>query len=38
MAAQPFLEPAFLEGQKQADKIFGAAIARAIARYEKEAS
>jgi HK97 gp10 family phage protein len=36
--AQPFLEPAFLEGKKQADKIFGDAIARAIARYEKEAS
>jgi len=38
MAAQPFLEPAFLEGKKQADKIFGDAIARAIARHEKEAS
>jgi HK97 gp10 family phage protein len=38
MAAQPFLEPAFLEGKKQADKIFGDAIARAIARFDKEAS
>jgi len=35
MDAQPFLEPAFLEGKKQASKVFGAAIARAIARYER---
>ena len=35
--AQPFLEPAFLEGKKQASKIFGKAIGRAIARYERSA-
>jgi HK97 gp10 family phage protein len=35
--AQPFLEPAFLEGKRQASKIFGAAIARAIARFERGA-
>ena len=35
MAAQPFLEPAFLEGKKQASKVFGQAIARAIARFER---
>jgi HK97 gp10 family phage protein len=37
MAAQPFLEPAFEEGRKQASKIFGAAIARVIARFERGA-
>ncbi len=37
MAAQPYLEPAFLEGQKQASKVFGKAISRAIARFDKEA-
>jgi len=37
MDAQPFLEPAFLEGKKRASKIFGAAISRAIARYERSA-
>ena len=37
MDAQPFLEPAFLEGKKQASKIFGAAISRATARYERSA-
>jgi HK97 gp10 family phage protein len=37
MPAQPFLEPAFLEGKKQADKIFGEAIGRAIARFDKGA-
>ncbi len=36
-AAQPFLEPAFLEGQKQASKVFGQAVSRAIARYERRA-
>ncbi len=36
-AAQPFLEPAFLEGKKQASKVFGKAIRRAIARYERRA-
>ena len=35
MTAQPFLEPAFLEGKKQASKVFGQAIARAIARFER---
>jgi len=37
MAAQPFLEPAFLEGKKQASKVFGRAVARAIARFERSA-
>lgn len=37
MPAQPFLEPAFLEGKKQASKIFGEAISRAIARFERGA-
>jgi len=37
MAAQPFLEPAFLEGQKQAGKVFGQAVSRAIARFRKAA-
>ena len=37
MAAQPFLEPAFLEGQKQASKVFGQAVSRAIARFRKAA-
>jgi len=37
MAAQPFLEPAFLEGQKQAGKTFGAAVDRAVARFQKAA-
>ena len=37
MAAQPYLEPAFEEGRKQAGKIFGAAIARVIARFERGA-
>ena len=36
--AQPFLEPAFLEGKKQADKIFGEAMARAVARFDREAA
>ena len=35
--AQPFLEPAFLEGQKQASKVFGKAVGRAIARFRKAA-
>ena len=35
MDAQPFLEPAFLEGKKQASKVFGQAISRAIARFER---
>ena len=35
--AQPFLEPAFLEGKKQASKVFGKAISRAIARYNRRA-
>ena len=35
MQAQPFLEPAFLEGQKQASKVFGQAVSRAIARVRK---
>ncbi len=35
--AQPFLEPAFLEGKKQASKIFGKAIGRAIARFNRAA-
>ena len=35
MDAQPFLEPAFLEGKKQASKIFGQAVSRAIARFER---
>jgi len=38
MRAQPFLEPAFLEGQKQASKIFGEAIARAIAQFNRSAT
>jgi len=37
MAAQPFLEPAFLEGQKQASKVFGQAVGRVIARFRKAA-
>ncbi len=37
MPAQPFLEPAFLEGQRQASKIFGEAISRAISRFERGA-
>ena len=37
MDAQPFLEPAFLEGKKQASKVFGRAVARAIARFERSA-
>ena len=35
MDAQPFLEPAFLEGKRQASKVFGQAISRAIARFER---
>jgi len=35
--AQPFLEPAFLEGQKQASKVFGKAVSRAIARFNRRA-
>ena len=35
MPAQPFLEPAFLEGKRQASKVFGEAIARAISRFER---
>ena len=35
MDAQPFLEPAFLAGKRQASKVFGQAIARAIARFER---
>ena len=37
MPAQPYLEPAFEEGRKQAGKIFGQAIARVIARFERGA-
>ena len=37
MAAQPFMEPAFIEGQKQASKVFGRAVGRAIARFKKAA-
>ena len=37
MPAQPFLEPAFLEGKRLASKIFGEAISRAIARFERGA-
>ena len=37
MPAQPFLEPAFLEGKRQASKIFGEAISRAISRFERGA-
>jgi len=37
MEAQPFLEPAFLEGQKQASKVFGQAVSRVIARFRKAA-
>ncbi len=36
--AQPFLEPAFIEGKRKASKIFGEAVARAIARCERSAS
>ncbi len=35
--AQPYLEPAFLEGQKQANKVFGRAVGRAISRFERRA-
>ena len=35
--AQPFLEPAFLEGQKQASRVFGRAVGRAIARFQRRA-
>jgi len=35
--AQAFLEPAFLEGKRRASKVFGQAIARAIARFDREA-
>ena len=34
MPAQPFLEPAFQEGAKQAKRIFDAAMERAISRFE----
>ena len=34
-AAQPYLEPAFLEGKKQASKVFGKAISRAIAKFNR---
>ena len=37
MAAQPFLEPAYEEGRRQASRIFGQAIGRAIARFERGA-
>ena len=37
MAAQPFLEPAFEAGRKAASRIFGQAISRAIARFERRA-
>lgn len=36
--AQPFLEPAFLEGQKQASKVFGRAVSRVIARFRTAAA
>lgn len=35
--AQPYLEPAFLEGQKQANKVFGRAVGRAIATFKRRA-
>lgn len=35
MDAQPFLEPAFLEGKRVASKVFGQAVSRAIARFER---
>jgi len=35
--AQPFLEPAFLDGRKQASKVFGQAVTRAIARFNRRA-
>ena len=35
--AQPFMEPAFLFGKKASKKIFGQAISRAIARFERSA-
>ena len=35
MDAQPFLEPAFLEGKRVASKVFGKAVSRAIARFER---
>lgn len=37
MAAQPYLEPAFLKGKEEAPKIFDQAIERALARIDKEA-
>ncbi len=37
MDPQPFLETAFLEGKRVASKVFGAAISRAIARFERGA-
>ncbi len=36
--AQPFLEPAFLEGEKQAPRVFDAAIKRAMKRLERSLS
>jgi len=38
MDAQPFLEPAFLEGKRQASKVFGQAVSRAITRFERSVS
>ena len=35
MDAQPFLEPAFLEGKRRASKVFGQAVSRAITRFER---
>jgi len=35
--AQPFLEPAFEEGHKQADSVFSKAVKRAMARLERMA-
>lgn len=33
--AQPYFEPAYLDGKKQAPKVFGKAISRAIAKVER---
>jgi len=37
MAAQPFLEPAFIEGKRRAKEIFEKAMTRAISEYERSA-
>jgi len=37
MAAQPYLEPAFIEGKRRAKDIFEKAMSRAISRYERSA-